>query len=245
MKLYTVRINDRDIFTTKATDKIKAFSKIRQQLPSLLSYPYFWCLACCPNKPPATIPEKIIFYSKPYRYYMEYKRDPDRVNKIETNRGFYFIGKDIVECMKNINYMVTASDSSSSDPDLDDFEEDSAIFLWQNKLNIRKLRRREKLRGKKMRLMGKIYKTKKIKLKNFATTQRNPSQTSSNSSSYSETDSEPDDERDILKKEMICYFKKYMTLAIFNDAEDSSETSSIELIEKNCKKTTCTNCIIT
>lgn len=233
MKLYIIKINGIDVYKTEAISKIKAFDKIKQNLPDLLSYPHFWCLACCPNKIPMTVPEKIIFHSKPYRYYMAYRKEPDRAEKIETNRGYYFHGENIIKCMKNINYLVTASDSESSDSDFDE-SEDLGYESQTDKIVFKKLKRNKKRKDKKMRLMGNIFKTKKIKL---VVEEDNESLDSSfNSSSESESESEPDDEDDILQKQMICYFKKYMTLEVFNrivDSDYDSEEDSFEFIIKN------------
>jgi len=247
MKLFTVKINNIEIYTTKASSKFNAFSLINQHLPELLSYPHYWCIAHHPNEIPITIPEKIVFYSKPYQYYMIYKNDPDRADKIELEKGYYFYGKNIVECIKDINYLVTASDSDSSDNDNDNDNDN-----FDDKKNRKILRRKIKLKNNKIRLMGGILKKKKIKRK-----KKEKIVIHSDLDSCSESESEPEDEN-IFIKYITHYVKKHMTFDIFNkiinfsaEKNDIRCHDTIEFIVSPIfenkfkdKETVCVNCSI-
>jgi len=232
MKLFTVRINNRDIYATEAIDRIEAFAQIKQNLPELLSYPHFWCLSCCPSKIPMTVPEKIIFFSKPYRYYINHKNDPDRAKKIETNKGYYFQGKNIVECIKDINYLVTASDSDSTDDDTGYI----ADCGGDNKTKI--LMRREKIRKKKIRMMGGIYKSRKKKIERKNNKSEGKSEPEGESEGKSEGESEGESEsegegEEVFNLHVIYYIKKYMTLEVFTNVINSSLNRKLSSLERH------------
>lgn len=231
MTSYTVKINDVDVYTTESNSKKRAFNLIRSQLPNLLSYPHFWCLLCCPNNVPMTIPEQLIYFSEPYRYYMAYKDDPDRSKKIETDKGYYFQGMNIITCMKELNYFVTGSDSDTSDKSDDnqscnsnnsdqDAFADEPTYKQHTRLRVQK--RRKKMRCRKARLMGGIVK-KCNRRKNWL--HPGKSQIEEDSMSYSppesldESSSESEyegDEEDVYHKYLIYYIKKYMTYDVLD-----------------------------
>ena len=249
MKHFIIKINNVAIISVEAKDLKKAFKEIKKQLPNLLSFPHFWCLACCPNKIPLTIPEKIIFFSKPYKYYMEYKNDLERVDKIETNKGYYFHGENIIKCIKDVNYLVTSSDTSEDNTSVSVIAITVPNTNSQKKHKIRKNKiRKNKIRKKRMRLMGCVYKKVFSTVRPISPLSDADIESSISDASTSSISSQCqrcqrihplcqslcpdiDDFEELLNKQITYYIKKYMTYKVFieilNTCNENKEIDEI------------------
>lgn len=125
MPKYKLIINGKKVYKSKTKNLENFYNKIKNDIPNYIKYPHFWNLIYSPKALPNTIAEKIIYFSKPYRYYLYCKNNIESVD-IETDHGYYFHGRTIVNYLKDLNYITggsnseTSGESSKSEPDSDE-----------------------------------------------------------------------------------------------------------------------------
>ena len=236
MNNFIIKLNGTELCRLEATDELNIFNIIRYQLPKLLTYPHFWYISCCPKKIDKkifiTTAEKIVYYSKPYQYYIKYKNDPKNYEKIETERGYYFEGKNIISTLKEINYLVTASDSESSsesDTEHRDLNDNRVFFKNRKKFNRLRKKRINKIRNMGLIKKRKIFNRKVVYYKKSKLSQYSDEELSSDEELNSSSEEFNSDEKIeyILEKYLIYYIKKHLDFSIFSKLIDDKD---IELI---------------
>jgi len=129
MNKYTVLVDGEEIYTTYAKNLKEMHKLITPQMKKILHYPYFWNLFFDRHNLPGTIIEKIIYFSKPHSYFVEHD-NLDKIDDIETTKGYYFYGQMMMYCMEDLNH-ITAGSASDSD-DLSSNDEETANSGDQN-----------------------------------------------------------------------------------------------------------------
>lgn len=115
MNEYKLFIDNELLCPSIKADNIKEWhKKLIPKLPQLLIYPHYWNLVNYPKKMPSTIVEKIIYFSRPYRFYIKNRKKRKKLKHIETDNGYYFYGGMVENCMYELNNITT---ESSSDED--------------------------------------------------------------------------------------------------------------------------------
>ena len=75
MPKYKLIINNKKVYKSKAKNLEEFYNKVKNEIPKLIKYPHFWNLIYSPMDLPCTIAEKIIYFSRPYRYYLHCKNN--------------------------------------------------------------------------------------------------------------------------------------------------------------------------
>jgi len=117
---YYLKINNKKIWTSpKKCGSIRdAFKMLSNDLYNILILPHFWTLPDRPNNEPNIFIEKLLYHSKSWQYYLEW-RTQDDVSCVEIEKGYYFHADQLSECLRNLNSLVADDSDSSTDSDFD------------------------------------------------------------------------------------------------------------------------------